>query len=205
MPRGHRWVARALSLAVAGLGISWLLVDVARRALEAADPIRAAFALIGLAGLFVLAFAVWVGYSVYWAKARRLAAQLQKLHPTSKVIAVRLPRAIAGETIEFSTETSTMTMGALVAERAGVSLWRPGTAPQLVTRLAWDAVGAVIAAEYVESGIAFEGIAVLDLNRSQAIVMQVARFVCKLAWNPDSARLSTIAAQLEASRPDLAT
>ena len=134
---------------------------------------------VSLALLFGLVVAV-VALAIYqsgWRRATSLVRAQNADNPSAHAFVCRVPRSDTdeGRAPALNRRIRLEFAGPAVAcfHSEGMSLWNASGVPVLALHLGWAEIGEVIAAEYVEGGMAFEGLAVVAPSGEEAILLQV--------------------------------
>lgn len=199
--RGPLTVTAAIVCAVAMpvLVVVWLGRHIAAREYILAGLAAATIGVFALGGIAAL-----VAYFAHWRGARSLARVLSAAHPSAFVSAARVP-ALDASDISPGSWRSRANVGhvgpaVLIADEHGVCLWRPSNPPAPLCTVAWAGLSRVIVAEYVEQGLAYEGIALVDETDAGAIVVQMVRFKGPLVSFPYGRRLENLALRIDNQR-----
>jgi len=194
------WVAPVLvaflilSVAIAGYSMV-RLIQTGDRQSRIGTEIAIGFSLLLLAGLAV-------GWTAYWRRFRRAFRAVRREHPESLVLGARLPKLDNDVTDSiWSPEWGpTLTPQYLVVQidGAGVGLWGIAQPAPRLLWLTWDEVRAFTPVEYVESRVAYDGLAI-DGPPGSAIILQVVT-PGPLVRFPRGQVLAQIAARANAQR-----
>lgn len=210
-PGAPYWLGRrpALTIVVSSLVLAGVVVVagfVVWQDLTSGIPTRVIGTIGGLAlGGVAVPVTVWAGWRRLLRPLRRAAAQVKVDRPTSRVIGGRLPLLGGVEPTSFVAMVDALTTPnhwvVLAIDDTAVTILDSSQPPKVLLQLPWREVLRVAPVEYVESGRAYDGLAIDGPTVEQSVVLQVVRPRLMGARFPHGKELDLLAEEIKALRP----
>jgi hypothetical protein len=142
----------------------------------------------------------WIWLPLLW----RLRT-LRRESPKVLVMAARLPPAAREGLIKgWPSRSPSIPLPrtvVLLIDNVGISFWARSNSPIAVLQLRWSEIHSVIAAEYVDGRLAYEGLAIVSPSNEVAIALQLVEAAPTLVRFVSGKQLVKIATKVEALRP----
>lgn len=171
--------------------------------LQSGDPPHRIGTQIGLGFGGVLVLGLIIGWWVYWWPLTRSIRSVRAREPESLVLGARVPN-IASSVESGPGEVATGPIGpqrvVLRVDSGGVALLTTARTIGMLRQIPWEEIGGVEPVEYVESGVAYEGLAVEGAKDRTDIVLQMVSPGVIVRF-PRGKSLAAIASDVDARRP----
>ncbi|MEO7721099.1 MAG: hypothetical protein ABIS08_04190 [Pseudolysinimonas sp.] len=207
-PSARRFGPTRPVVVVVGVGLIVLAVfagiDLLVHSIQAHDAVHVLGSEIGIAFAVLLVVAGAVGWRIYWHALARSLRVTRERHPESLVVGARLPD-LGDEVLRKSWPPewglpSGPQRVVLVVDSSGVLLLNTAVPIARIVQLTWDQVKGFTPVEYVESKVAYEGLAIDGLPEGSAIVVQL-NTPSQLVRFPRGKALMEVAERAEERRP----
>jgi hypothetical protein len=161
--------------------------------------------IVGISLAILTIVSAVVAWSIYWLALARAVRDVREHSPGSLVRGVRLPK-LAADVLAQSWPPEIVPALApqkvvLRVDSAGVVFFDLATPPSPILEIHWRQIRTFEAIEYVESGVAYEGLAVVGPSEESVIVLQVVELKLPLVRFPQGEALVEIAQHATALRP----
>ena len=203
MRRGLERAAKPIVAAVIALVVVIAVVTTCHW-IEVGDSLRVAGSIIGISIvllIFISAFVFWV---LYWLPLTRAVREVSRVKVGEWVMGGRIPRLADDERARaWPTQLGVIPRPQLVVAvftAAGTMIYDTRRHPEQIVDLSWSRVSAVVAAEYVEDGSAYDGFAIVGTSEDTAVVLQLVRASGPVVGFIVGAELQAFAATAEALR-----
>ncbi|MGV8884370.1 MAG: hypothetical protein ACOH1T_02110 [Microbacteriaceae bacterium] len=161
------------------------------------------FAVAVVVMIFASLAGLWVALRIFWKPALDASKQLQLKYPSAIVIAASLPSArqeILGKVWPHHYAPLPWRV-VVIADEYGVSLWSLTSTDSALVFFAWGDVTQVLAAEYVELGLAHSSLAFVAKAPDLAFPLYLVRPGLAVVAPIHGEELVSVAAAIESRRP----
>lgn len=201
--RVRPWVAVAAIVGVVLIVV--LAVYSAIHAIRFGDAPNKVGTEIGITFALLIVVGSALGWSLYWRALARTFRATHRRHPESLVLGARLPRldgAVMANSWppEWQPGFEAQRL-VLRIDASGIVVLSTAVTPAALLELTWSQVDGFAPVEYVESRMAYEGLAIEGSPEGSAIVVQLNTPVFLFVRFPRGKALAEIAARANERRP----
>lgn len=170
-----RWVT-VVAIVVLVLGVT-LAASSAVSTFQSGDAPNRVGTAIGIAFALLIVGGAAVGWVAYWRPLGRAFRATRERHPGSLVLGARLPNLDGGVLASSWPPQWAPALApqrvVLLIDASGVRVLSTAVPVSLFLELTWSQVTGIAPVEYVESRVAYEGLAIEGSPEGSAIVLQV--------------------------------
>ena len=201
---GQKWWVVVVAVLVCAFGV-FAVVTALIHWIQTDDSSHLLGAELGIALSVLIVGGLAVGWSVYWRALARTYRAIRRRHPESLVLGARLPNLDAGVMAaswppEWRPAFAPQRV-VLRIDGSGVVVFSTAVFPASLLEITWSQVKGFATVEYVESRVAYEGLAIEGSPEGSAIVVQLNTPLLLFVRFPRGNALAEIAERANERRP----